>query len=92
MNQAQKTEPMIPSTFPELPWQKVGMDLFEWQKLAYLIIMDYYSRFIEIAKLDRATADAVIQCCKSIFLKHGILKEVVTDNGSQFDSNAFRRF
>ena len=21
--------------FPELPWQKVGMDLFEWKKLAY---------------------------------------------------------
>ena len=47
--QAQKTEPMMPSTFPELPWQKVGMDLFEWHKLAYLIIMDYYSRFIKIA-------------------------------------------
>ena len=40
---AQKTEPMIPSTFPELLWQKVGMDLFKWQKLAYLIIVDYYS-------------------------------------------------
>ena len=60
MNQAQKTEPMILSTFPELPWQKVGMDLFEWKKPVYIIIMDYYSRFTKIAKLDRATAEAVI--------------------------------
>ena len=50
---------MIPSTFPKLPWQKVGMDLFECQKFAYLKIVDYYSRFIKIAKLDRATADAL---------------------------------
>ena len=26
------TEPMISSPFPELPWQKVGMDLFDWKK------------------------------------------------------------
>ena len=36
------------------------MDLFEWQKLAYLIIVEYYSRFIKIAKLDRATAASAV--------------------------------
>ena len=68
------------------------MGLFEWQNLVYFIIMDYYSKFIEIAKLDKAMADAVIQCCKIIFWRHGIPEEFVTDNGSQFDSNVFRRF
>ena len=68
------------------------MGLFEWQKLVYLIIVDYYSRLIEIAKLDIATADAVIQHCKNIFSRPGIPEEVVTDNGSHFDSNSFRRF
>ena len=68
---------MIPSTFTELLWQKVGINLFEWQIIAYFIIVDYYSRFIEIAKLDRATAEAVIQCCKNFFSRHGIPKEVV---------------
>ena len=68
------------------------MDLFEWKKFAYLIIVDYYSRFIKIAKLDGTTAEVVIQRCKNIFSRHGIPKEVVTDNGSQFDSNAFHKF
>ena len=90
--QAQKTEPIIPSTFLELSWLKVGTDLFDWQKFVYLIIMDYYSRFIEIAQLDRTTAETVIQHCKNIFSRYGIPKEVVTNNGSQFDSNAFRNF
>ena len=81
MNQAQKTKPMILSPFPELPWEKIGIDLFEWRKHTYLIIVDYDSRFIEIAQLDRTTAEAVILHCKNIFLKHGIQEEVVTDNG-----------
>ena len=55
----------------------------------YLIIVDYYSRFIEIAQFNRATAEAVILHCKNIFSRHGIPKEDVTNNGSQFDSNAF---
>ena len=70
----------------------IGMDLFERKKLAYLIIVDYYSSFIEIARLDRATAEAVIQRCKIIFSRHSIAKEVVTNNGSQFDPNTFCRF
>ena len=68
------------------------MDLFKWQKLMYVITMDYYCRFVEIAQLDRATAEAIIQHCRNIFLRHGIPEEVVTDNGSLFDSNAFRDF
>ena len=76
----QKTERIMPSTFLESPWQKVAMDLFEWEKLTYIIIVDYYSRFIEIAKLDKATIDAVIQHCKNIYSRHGIPEEVVTIN------------
>ena len=68
------------------------MDLFEWKKLAYLIIVDYYSRFIEIAQLGRTTAEAVIVRYKNIFSRHSIPEEVVRDNESQFDSNAFCKF
>ena len=60
--------------FPDLPWKKVGMDLFEWKKVTYIIIVDSYSQFIEIAKLDRMTAEGVIVHCKSIFVRHGILE------------------
>ena len=45
------TQPLIPSSLPQLPWQKVGTDLFEYMQNQYLIIVDYYSRFIEIALL-----------------------------------------
>ena len=66
---------MIPSEFPELPWQKVGMDLFEWKKISYLLIVDYYSRYIEIAKLTNVTAEEVIRRTKSIFTRPGMFSQ-----------------
>ena len=69
---SQRAEPLIRSELPQLPWQKVGMDLFDFQGSTYLIIIDYYSRYIEIAKLNRTTAGEVVTHCKSIFARHGI--------------------
>ena len=44
-------EPMIPSQIPNTPWEKVATDLFTWDKSEYVFIVDYYSRFFEVAKL-----------------------------------------
>ena len=51
----QLAEPLIPTSLPDYPWQRVGTDLFEWKKVTYLLIIDYYSRFIEMAKLTKLT-------------------------------------
>ena len=55
--QRQRPQPLTPSSLPELPWQRVGTDLFEWKQKHFLIIVDYYSRFVEIARLQRTTAE-----------------------------------
>ena len=65
--QRQRAQPLTPSQLPELPWQKVGTDLFEWKKDTFLLIVDYYSRYIEIARLSRPTTEEVIRHTKSIF-------------------------
>lgn len=36
IHQQQRPEPLIPSELPQLPWQKVGTDLFEWKSHNYL--------------------------------------------------------
>ena len=71
---------------------KVGMDLFDWKRITYLIIVDYYSQFIEVEKLSRLTTEEVIRHCKSMFARHGIPEVVISDNGPQFDFGAFRKF
>ena len=85
-------QPLIPSPLPELPWQKVATDLFEWKQHTYLLIVDYYSRYIEIARLKSTNADEVITHTKSIFARHGIPEVVLSDNGPQFASAAYRQF
>ena len=90
--QQTKYEPLIPSELPANPWQKVGTDLFVWDNATYLLVVDYYSRFIEIAKLSRTTSQGVIDHLKSIFARHGIPQVVVSDNGPQYASSLFKDF
>jgi hypothetical protein len=70
----------------------VGTDLFEWKGKNFLIIVDYYSRFIEIAALNRTTSVEVIEWTKSIFARHGIPEVVISDNGPQFSSKEYMQF
>ena len=51
MHRVQNAEPLIPSSLPQYPWQRIAIDLFEWKGHTYLLVVDYYLRFIEIAKL-----------------------------------------
>ena len=88
----QKAEPLLPSSLPTLPWQKVGCDLFQWKGLMYLLIIDYYSRWIEIAKLEKTDTSSVIAHTSSIFARHGIPEIVMSDNGPQFSSGLYAEF
>ena len=49
------SEPMIQSAKPDRPWQVLGSDLFDWKGHKYLLLVDYLSRYPEIAKLDSGT-------------------------------------
>ena len=70
----------------------MGTDLFEWEKRNYLLVIDYYSQYIEIALLKRTTATEVIAHMKSIFARHGIPELIVSDNGPQYSSEEFSKF
>ena len=90
--QKQRPQPLTPSPLPTLPWQKVTSDLFEWKQAVYLLIVDFYSRHIEIARLERQTEAEVITHMGSIFAQQGIPKTLVSDNGPQYSSQAFKEF
>ncbi|KAF7659393.1 hypothetical protein LDENG_00298800, partial [Lucifuga dentata] len=85
-------ETLLPTDFPDRLWEKIGTDLFEWDNNQYLVVVDYFSRYIEVAKLTSTTAAVVIEHLKSIFARHGIPAEVRTDNGPQFTADIFRQF
>ncbi|KAL1446090.1 hypothetical protein WDU94_005684 [Cyamophila willieti] len=76
----------------EIPWYKVGIDMFEFNGKHYVLVVDYYSKFIETALCSNTTSSMVISHVKSIFARHGIPQIVVSDNGPQFSSQDFKQF
>ena len=83
---------LIPSSLPQYPFQKVGVDLCEKKGENYLVAIDYYSRYIELAKLSMITSAAVVQELKEIRARQGIPEILDSDNNSQFFSKEFKDF
>ena len=77
---------------PGRPWSKVKSDLFEFNGNHYLVNVDYYSKWIEIAKLDDLTSNNIICHIKSQFARYGIPDELVSDSDHQYVSSAFKDF
>ncbi|KAL7852894.1 hypothetical protein SRHO_G00186790 [Serrasalmus rhombeus] len=88
----QAREPMMIPDLPIAPWEKVGTDLFHCNGKDYLLVIDYYSNFPEIALLSSTTASTVIMHVKSIFARYGIPKTVVSDNGPCYNCKEWQQF
>ena len=88
----QQKEPLIQHTPPTKPGEKVGTELFKFQKYDYLVVVDYYFNYPEISKLENTTSRHVIRKLKSIFARHGTPRNVMSDNGPQFSSKEFKEF
>lgn len=80
----QHSEPLLTSPLPNHPWQKVATDLFEWNNSNYILVVDYYSRYIEVAKLSSTTSTEVFKHLKSFFAWLGLPQLVISDNGPQY--------
>lgn len=84
-------EPLIPHDVPERPWQKVAADIMTFKSRDYIVAVDCYSKYPEIALLENKTASNVIIHLKSIFARHGIPEEMMSDN-MPFASQEFTNF
>lgn len=82
---------LISHTIPEIPFLKIGMDFAEFGGKSYLVVVDYYSRWLEVFPVNNKDSEIVIKCCKELFARFGIPEEVVADN-NPFGSYAFNKF
>ena len=92
MNSRIKHYPLRTSELPEEPWSVVGADLFEYKGKDYLLVVDYFSRWIEVLEVHKKTTDAVVRGMEVIMARLGVPLTMRSDNGPCFSSDAFRRF
>ena len=87
MFRVQKIEPMRSTPFPNRPWGKVAADFFVHKGQHYRLVVDYYSRHVEICLVSRGvnTAETILRM-KKVFGRHGICDTLITDNSLQFTS------
>lgn len=88
-------EPLIPRKLPSRPWQKICLDLFKTCNRWYVVLTDYYSKFIEMEEISDLKSATVIKFMKTTFSRHGIPEDVYSDGGPQFQkviSSEFAKF
>ena len=85
----QPSETPIKSQILDHSWVNCAADLFRLQCHYYLLIIDYYSKFIAVENLQNPQSETVINKCKKVFPQLGIPKELITNNGPEFSSHKF---
>ena len=92
INARTQREPVKIVPVPSKAWETVGSDLFQFKQQKYIIVVDYYSRYIETMLLKDMRSITIISSLKSIFARHGIPENMISDNGTQYSSEEFKEF
>ena len=57
-----------------------------------MVVIDAHSKWLEVFVTDDTTAKGTISTLRSLFARLGLPDQIVSDNGPQFKSEAFRKF
>ena len=68
----QSKEPIQQHDFAARPWSKVAVDLCDLDGRTLFVISDYYSNYIEVARITSITSRSIIRELKAVFARFGI--------------------
>ena len=85
-------ETLLSHEIPNRPWSKVASDIFEWNKEHYLVLVEYYSDWIEFDLMKNQTAAEIIGLMQKQLARWVIPDEIITDSGTNYDSAEFSQF
>lgn len=54
-------EPMQTLKVPDRPWSRLAVDMFTLQRKEYIVLVDYYSDFVEVQELSETTSPSIFQ-------------------------------
>lgn len=81
---------------PVRRWQRLHIDFaetrHEGQPRNLLLVVDAYSKWLEVFLMRSITAENTIDRLRTLFASYGLPEEIVSDNGSQLTSAEFADF
>jgi transposase InsO family protein len=97
-NNQDRRNPMKPIT-AEKPWQVIGVDIVgphslkNGEKKFFLIIVDYFSKWVEAIPLKDIKAGTVVSTIEEDFVwRREVPETIISDAGTQFTSSEFREW
>ena len=91
-NRRVPAEPLRATPLPERPWWRLATDVLEHNGTQYIVVVDYYSRYIDAKPLAAADSQNLISYFSSLFSLLGVPGSLVSDNAAYFLSEAFKAF
>ena len=87
-------EPMSRVLPPTAPWQDISADLLGPLPTgeSILVVVDYFSRFLEVSVLKSTTSAKIIEAIHPIFARFGVPYSLRIDNGPHFVLEEFETF
>ena len=80
------------SEVPPPSWHTVGSDLFYFRRIDFLLVVDYFSKYLLMRKIHNSTTSAVIKVLGMIFSEFGKPQIFRSDNGPCYSSQEFKFF
>lgn len=75
------------------PFDRIHLDFFYFNSLVFLIIVDSYSKWIDVQQMNRTKAvDLVKMLKKHLFSEYGLPNTIVCDNGPPYNAIYFSSF
>ena len=87
---AQWKLPSVPSEIPPHAWHTLGTDLFYWKHTDFLVLGDYFSKFLIVRKLPSSTSSVVCKEFSNIITEFGKPYIIRSDNGPCYASKEFK--
>ena len=85
--------PLHPWEWPSKRWERIHIDYAgPFLGKMFLVVIDAYSKWIEVHRVNTATSRVTIEKLRSTFAIHGFPITIVSDNGRNFCREEFEEF
>ena len=85
-------QPIINHPIPNQAWIKIAVDPSQLYGHQYLLLIDYYFKFIVFEMIKYLQSSTVLNRCKKLFSQFGTTEQLVTNDGTKLTSQYSKLF